>query len=286
MSFLAAASTDLTVQHAGHDWPVRFSAPEGACKGLILALHGGGGDGPQFDEGAGWTKKAIAAGFAVAVPSGLPAQPGRQPEFRTNPRMWNSGQLPPGAPRARIDDLGFFQKLLETCEAKVGDVPVFLAGHSNGSGMAFRLAAAWPDRIRAIAGVSGQMPAEFGQQPKFGVPTLLFAGDADPITPWAGGQSRTPWGQKQNEAWLDAMARWSVWMGGPEKPIVAEDDADQTVYEFKGTDPRTLVRLVRLKGHGHAWPGAAKTAIDRAMGPNTSQLDATDAAIEWFQSRL
>jgi hypothetical protein len=53
------------------------------------------------------------------APDGLPARADREANFRTNPQLWNSGQLRPNSPRAAVDDVAFTRDLLDLLKEKV-----------------------------------------------------------------------------------------------------------------------------------------------------------------------
>jgi len=86
---------------------------------LVLALHGGGGDGTNMLKNNGLADKADSAGFILVCPNGLPAIPGMKGNFMANPPMWNSGQLPARSPRSKIDDVKFIADLLDQLKSKI-----------------------------------------------------------------------------------------------------------------------------------------------------------------------
>jgi polyhydroxybutyrate depolymerase len=133
----------------------------------------------------------------VVAPDGLPSRTDRRTNFLLNPRLWNSGQLPEGSPRARVDDVAFFRTLLDDIirRTPVDTTRIFVTGHSNGAGMTFRLGAELSDRVAAIAPVMGQNYRR-GTVPTRALPTLYLVGDADPLNALAGGESRLPWGKR------------------------------------------------------------------------------------------
>lgn len=271
-----------TFQHQGVDWKYQLAVPEGKVKGLIIGMHGAGGNGPQFAENTRIIKPANLRGYAVLIPTGRPANPLKAPNFSLNPNLWNSGNLNPGSARAKIDDVGFFEALLAQIEPDLGKVPLFITGHSNGSGMTYQLAVRWKSKVRAIASVSGQLPPELVSKADKAVPSLFICGSEDTISPWMGGESSTPWGNKRSRPVLEMLKLWGRWNGIKGEFKESKPSSEQTEYEMLGSDRRQVVRVVRLEGHGHAWPSGTKTAIDLAMGPNVTKFDATKAILDWF----
>jgi len=279
----ATVGQSQSLDHEGQTWRYLFAKPIGKAKGLILALHGGGGNGPQFDRTARWTAKAVASGYAVVVPTGQPVRSGQTPNFQTNPNVWNSGQLNPGSPRTFTNDVDFLAKLRDRCRETTGEVPVFLTGHSNGAAMALRTSAAWGDTVAGVAVMAGQFPKSLGTPPKQGIPMLYIAGELDELTPWRGGDSQTPWGRKANEPVLDMVGRWVKWQGIDANPIESSGKGYRT-YQWGAVDSRRQARIVRIDGHGHAWPGGVPTAIDRSMGPASDAVDATNEILSFFDA--
>jgi polyhydroxybutyrate depolymerase len=69
----------------------------------------------------------------------------------------------------------------------VDSLRVYITGMSNGAMMAYRLAAEIPERIAAIAPVSGMVKTDPGAVlPP--MPVLHFHGTGDAYAPWAGGR--------------------------------------------------------------------------------------------------
>jgi polyhydroxybutyrate depolymerase len=274
------------LEHDGIKWEYSLIAPKVKLKGLIIAMHGAGGNGPQFAENSRIIKAANERGYAVLVPTGQPAQAGKPANFRTNPNLWNSGQIPPTSPRTKIDDLGFFEALVKRAEAKLGKTPLFITGHSNGSGMTYQLAMNWKSRVRAIASVSGQVPYKLAEKADQPIPSLFICGSEDPISPWNGGESNSPWGKKDSRSVLTMLKLWARWQGIESDFVESGPSDNERAFEARGEDPRQIVRVVRLEGHGHAWPGGTRGFADRMMGPNVATFDATKAILDWFDKYL
>lgn len=273
-----------TIEVDGNRWSYVFSKPEGKAKGLILAMHGGGGSGPQFDESAHWSQKATAAGFAVVLPTGLPARPTLPGNFRTNPHVWNSGQLNPRSPRTKINDLAALERILSRCQAELGDVPIFLTGHSNGAGMSFRVAREWPDKVTAMGMMSGNLHTATGDPGKKPIPTLWIVGEKDPLTPFAGGTTKMEfWGtEKENRPVLETAAEWAKWNGFAGE--VARSEGKQGVREYRYGN---VVWVWECLGHGHAWPGGKKDELPESiMGPDVTKVDATNEIVKFFAEQL
>ncbi|MBA4291842.1 hypothetical protein C0431_02630 [bacterium] len=273
-----------TIEVEGNQWSYIFSKPAGKAKGLILAMHGGGGSGPQFDESAQWSQKATAAGFAVVLPTGLPSRPGLAGNFRSNPHVWNSGQLNSRSPRTKVDDLAALEKILARCQAELGDVPFFVSGHSNGAGMSFRVASEWPDKVRAVGIMSGNLHVPAGARGKKPIPTLWIVGEKDPLTPFAGGTTKMEiWGtEKENRPVLETATEWAKWNGFQGE--VKQRAEREGVREYRYGN---VVWVWECLGHGHAWPGGKKDELPESiMGPDVTTVDATSEIVKFFGEQL
>ncbi len=230
---------------------------------VVLLLHGAGGSGEWMVGETRWDEKAAAEGILVIAPDATRPNPQLPPRFYTNPAVWNDGSGRPPATRvAHVDDIGFLGQILDEVSRRwpVDPAQIYVAGFSNGAGMAFRLARELAGGLAAIAAVSGYDPG--GRRPARPVPTLYMVGTRDPLIPVAGGEVTKQW-------WADSQTR------RPVREMLARWDADNGL-------PTTAVFV---DGLGHHWPGGKAGLNHRIAGPPSNEVDATAAACEFFQSR-
>ena len=103
---------------------------------------------------------------------------------------WNAG---PGccgfAQEHDVDDVGFVSTLLEDLAARhpIDNARIFVTGHSNGSMMAYRVAAEMPSRIAGVVGVAGTMQLP-SVKPRGPVPILHIHSEDDPRAFYEGGE--------------------------------------------------------------------------------------------------
>src|SRR5262245_1071881 len=116
---------------------------------LVMMIHGAGGSAEFAADETGWSSLADREGFAVVYPEGVPVRPPKAPKFLTNPQEWNDG-----SGRGRQDDVGFLLEILDDLDG-IDTRRVYVAGFSNGAGIAFRLAAEHAGRVAALAPVAG-----------------------------------------------------------------------------------------------------------------------------------
>jgi polyhydroxybutyrate depolymerase len=252
---------------------------------LVLMLHGAGGTGTGALDKDGWSVKADKEGFIAVAPDGLPAQARSSPNFFTNPAIWNSGQLKPRSPRAAIDDVAFIRQLLDELKEKVpyDENRVFCAGHSNGGGMTFRLAAELSERFTAIGTVAGRLDLA-DPKPKKPLPSLYILGTKDPLMPIDGGEVKLPWGRRQNPPVGEMLAVWAKALEcEPDPKTISEKDGVKKVeYASKSSGP--TLSVIYIEGHGHHWPGGERTLPESMVGPITTKLNATDTLWDFFKA--
>lgn len=116
---------------------------------LVIALHGGGGNGKTMVPR--WADKARAEGIVVAFPDGV----GRDGRMAT----WNAGGCCGQAMATKSDDVGFIGALIdELVRSGVADPKrVYVTGMSNGGMLTHKVAIALSGKIAAAAVVAGAM---------------------------------------------------------------------------------------------------------------------------------
>jgi polyhydroxybutyrate depolymerase len=243
---------------------------------VVLALHGAAMNGPMMTVFCGLNKKADEAGFIVVYPSGGAGMG----IFLT----WNAGGR---TGKDRPDDVAYIRAALDDLGSvvKVDPKRVYATGMSNGGMMCYLLAAELPDRIAAVAPVSGTMVIEKAS-PKRPVPIMHFHGTADTLVPFDGLRKDAPkFGRFKSVE--DSIKTWVKIDGCNDKPesVSLPDKAkDGTTIERRtyghGKDGTEVV-LVVIKGGGHTWPGE-KPLVD-FIGKSTKNISANDLIWEFFQ---
>ncbi len=253
---------------------------------LVLVLHGGGGTHRAMVR---LTKKRFDAladrdGFFVVYPQGID-------------NSWNDGRSDriSGAHRKGIDDVGFFSKLIDhlIAEYPIDADRIFATGISNGGLMSFRLGCSLPDKIRAIAPVTAQIPSAIEPlcRSESAVSLAVFNGTEDPLVPYDGGQI-TVIRQQRGEVLStnETIEFWRRKIGcSPqaavtELPDVAEDGTRVTKIEYAQCKNESKVVLYRIDGGGHAWPGGHQYLPMRWIGRTTRDIDGCDKIWEFFRS--
>lgn len=262
---------------------------------LVMMIHGAGGSAANVIEKMNWKDYGDRKAFVTLFPNGTPKDEIRPESFRNNPQTWNSGSaksLAAGEESANakgIDDVGFLAALLSDVFGKlpIDRQRVFVTGHSNGSGMAYRFASVHPELVSAIGVCAGH----FFQDPKplvIPVPLIQIIGDQDPFTPLYGGKAGIFGRTSEAPPALKAPTDWATMQGFASAPYLLLDDPRQRILYWGPYPPRAgapCVESIILKNHGHNWPNRdGKGLPGLLVGPSVDFFDATETMWEFFKS--
>ncbi len=253
---------------------------------LLLVLHGGSGTsrGMLRLTNGRFNQLADRDGFYVVYPQGID-------------RSWNDGRPDKisGAQRKGIDDVGFLRALIEHLAARypIDSDRIFVTGISNGGLMSFRLGCSLPDKIRAIAPVTAQIPSALESlcRSESSVSLAVFNGTEDPLVPYNGGQITVF--RQQRGAVLSTDKTINVWRQkigcSPEAvvtelPDVAADGTRVTRIEYSRCNNRSKVILYRIEGGGHTWPDGRQYLPVRRIGRTTRDINGCDEIWGFFRS--
>jgi polyhydroxybutyrate depolymerase len=288
---LTAGDHRIAVSHGGLARAYIVHVPPHATGPLpvVIALHGGGGNGAQQQRYCGLDRVADREGFLAVYPDGT----GRLSRML----VWNAGTCCGRAPLEGIDDVGFIRSVVEDLGRRtpVDRARVYATGHSNGGMMSYRLAAEAPDLVAAIVPVAGSMVlARF--KPTLPVPVMhihsvddpraLYTGGLGPPFPFTSTRVLHPPVEEQ-------LAKWITHDGCPDKPTVEKTLVGQRGSQDEGNTATKLVYgpcgtgatvvLWKLTGSGHVWPGADRT-FSGVLGRTTHLLDANEEAWAFFKN--
>ena len=220
---------------------------------LLIALHGGLGSGTQFEKQTGFDGLAEANGFIVAYPYGWGTGP-RHGIART----WNGGSCCGPAMKQHVDDVTFIKLVIRQIESRYPVDPrrVFVAGHSNGGIMAYRLACQLSGTVAAI-GVQSTSLELRPCQPTEPVSLLHIHGTADKNIPIDGGVGDEGVAQLTFNPPIDGVRTLAAANGCQAVPSTSTDpaNADLTIERWASCHPGIDVELVKVTGAAHAWMG-------------------------------
>jgi polyhydroxybutyrate depolymerase len=257
---------------------------------LVMMLHGAGGSAKNVIESTGWTELGEKEGFVTIVPNGTPRNEKRSESFIGNPQTWNSGgkqSLAAGdfsATAKNIDDVGFLGALIDKVQHEINIDPkrIYVAGHSNGAGMAYRFAFERADLVAAVGVVAGHFFLE--PKPLHNVVSLIqIVGDKDPFTPMAGGDITIAGRTATVPPALQSPRSWATMLGLAPEPKVLQDDEKLKILLWGPSQDGTEVRSIVIKGHGHAYPSPTdRFHPSMLFGPTAKTLNATEKMWQFF----
>ncbi len=274
----------------------RPPSPDGARRlPALIVLHGGHGDADRMDKLATASLRRLAAekGVLLVYPEGIRYETG----VRTR---WNDGR---SDEFSTVDDVGVLSALIDrlvaTCNADPGRV--YVAGISNGAGMALRVACDLSDKVAGVAAVAASMTRKLSLEcrPSRPVPVLIMTGTKDPFVPWEGGTDPGIWwiGKRGERARSigeilpvpEGARFWARANGCPPAASVAyepdRDPKDGTRVRRETFGPcrgGSRVALYAVEGGGHTWPGGWQYLPELMVGRTSRDIDANDVICRFF----
>lgn len=233
---------------------------------LIIVLHGFTGTAKAMQRKTDFDTLARRDGSVVAYPNG-------------QARRWNDGAIAREGP----DDVAYLSALIAAliADGRADPRRVFITGHSNGGGMALRMACARPDLIAGISVVAMNAARTQPCPSAKPVPAFFIHGMQDPIVRAAGS---APTGR--HGGYLSGAATLDIWSKrnrctGQAITLRPQPPSSTTYTKYRGCAARLF--HLDIADHGHEWPGAGPRA--RAIqGPATTQVDAADVSWQFFMS--
>lgn len=210
---------------------------------LVFNLHGYTSNATQQQAYSNFMPIADTAKFLVVYPEGTNP---------TGPQYWNAG-FGPGA-----NDVLFMSDLIDSLDLayNIDLNSVYSCGMSNGGIMSYYLACNLPNRIAAIASVTGSMlNAWFTCVPNRPFPVMEIHGTNDATVPYNGDGTFKH---------IDSVVKkWRVFNNCNPTPVTTNvpdinttDGATATHYKYTGGTSGTEVELYKVNNGAHTWPGA------------------------------
>jgi polyhydroxybutyrate depolymerase len=256
---------------------------------LVVSFHGAGSNAEVMRSYTRMDRSADRDGYIVVYPNGSSGWQGR---FLT----WNAGNCCGPAVALAVDDVGFSLAVLDdvSSRAAVDAARVYATGLSNGSMMAYRLAAEASERIAAVAGVAGTMSlTRFA--PRRPVPVMHIHSVQDHIARYDGGFG-PPSGlldtRTLNVSVEDFLRKWLDFDGCSLKPALVDtvagapgtpDETHSAIRRvYRPCRQGTEVVLWQLSGAGHVWPGGIRDYNPQFLGTGTAVIDANTEIWKFF----
>jgi polyhydroxybutyrate depolymerase len=250
---------------------------------LVIALHGGGGNGQKMERLSRLSLLADQYDFIVAYPDALE-------------RHWNDGRGVEKyrSQRENIDDVGFISKMIDAIavDYNIDARRVYVTGASNGAMMSLRLSCDLADKITAIAPVIGSMPENLVSNcsPARPVPLMMINGTDDPLVPWEGGHVHVF--RKKLGKILSVPQTIDFWAAkngcSPDPQITVMPDTDPEdgtrvqKSAYRHCDTGADVVLYEIKGGGHTWPGGYQYLPEFLIGKTNRDINASETIWNFF----
>lgn len=243
---------------------------------LILVLHGIFSSAEAIAGFSDFNRASDEKEFIVCYPQGYKDS-------------WSIGINVGPAPKAGIDDLTFFDLLLDTL---VDDYPidtskVFLSGISNGGFMASNLVSRSSSRFSGIALVCANMfaPIEDFSSDAKPMKVLLIGGTDDPLLKYNGDKFRRKYEflgfPKTIAYWEDRNKYAQI----SDSIIIDNVPGDKTaVIRYYNASPGNphIIEHYKIVGGGHAWPGRKKDFKSNFLGRITREINAAELISDFF----
>ncbi|BDA80021.1 hydrolase [Leptospira kobayashii] len=261
--------------HAGNNQKEAESRPANS-RPLLIVLHGRLGSGLQVMEQSRFNGLADRESFVVVYPNGYS-------------RSWADGRGKTPADKEKIDDVSFLEEMISYVKDRynIDSSKVFIVGHSNGGFMVQRMAAEKPHLFKAAVSIAAQLSKEVVKKwtPKSDLSVAFMSGTEDPTVPYYGGYVRDGGEILSVE---DSFDRWKTWNGCSGRATITKKDEkpDETsleIFSYTECKNNTIVRLYKVIGGGHSWPGRKSSIPIIFRGKLTEELDATEEAWNFFK---
>ncbi len=235
-----------TIMHDGLTRDYRLHLPTNYVEGdelpLVFNLHGYTSQAIEQEFYTSMSTVADNNNFIVCHPNGI-----------------NNAWVVGFQGESNVDDVGFIDALIDELSSlySINARKIYSTGMSNGGYMSFKLACELPNRIAAIASVTGSMvPGEQNScNPGRAIPVMQIHGTADPTVPYAGAVHALA---------TETLVDWWVNNNGcATEPAVTdvpdidtEDGCTAELYEYTSCNDNTKVEFYKVTGGEHTWPGA------------------------------
>jgi polyhydroxybutyrate depolymerase len=278
---------------------MRPSSATSELRPLLILLHGHGGSA-EFMLGQvpilgystlAWRQIAEREGILVIAPNGVDGADGNS--------AWNDCRAD-AASNSTADDVGFISALIDRAILEYHADPkrIYVFGHSNGGGMAYRLGIELAPRLAAIGVQSMLMPARSSCKPAaFPMPVFVSHGTQDQVIPYGseamGGAVLT--GRGTGLSAEESVAVWRHLAALPETPGIYQfphlnptDPTSATRFVW-GSDPNGLqVCFLRIEGGGHVH--ASKTEefplqLRKLVGEMNHDVDTAEEVWSFFKGK-
>lgn len=253
---------------------------------LVIALHGGGGDGRKLERSTlgKFNRLAEKDTFIVVYPDGFE-------------KHWNDSRTRTkySANNENINDVKFISYLIDELSKSypIDKQRIYATGPSNGGMMSFRLGCSLSHRLAAIAPIIATMPVNQYKicKPQAPIAVLIMNGTQDPLVPYNGGNITL--GKKQLGKVTSTVESVQFWVKHNQcntTPVIRtlpdRDKTDNSTVEvnyYKRGKQNTEVILYKIIGGGHTIPETTQYLSKKIIGELNRDIDACQIIWEFFK---
>lgn len=219
---------------------------------LLVLLHGYTFDGAEQEKRFGLTRLADEQGILYAIPDGTKDEIGV--------RFWNATDGCCNQFGAEVDDVAYLRALIADVKRRYNVDPkrVYLAGHSNGGFMAYRMACDASELIAGVVSLAGATWSDITRcKPKDAVAVLQVHGDQDVIIKYGGGRfAKNPGEYPAARTTVTQWAQLDACSGaladtGMTMDLDASIMGQETKVERYSGCSQSAVELWTMRGSGH-----------------------------------
>ena len=215
---------------------------------LVFNLHGFTSNAFQQEIYSGMNTVSDSARFIVCYPDGIG-------------QAWNVGW----SFGSTADDIGFISAMIDefTETYNINTDRVYSCGMSNGGFMSYHLACNLPERIAAVASVTGSMvPGSIADcTPEIARPIMEIHGTADPTVPYEGSASIALPIETVVNHWVTANECLLVSDTTDYPDINTDDNCTASRINYSDCEGEKMISFIKVFNGGHTWPGTSITFI-------------------------
>ena len=247
-----AQTTVETLEHDGITRSYRIHLPPDfdpqESLPLVFNLHGFTSNAFQQEIYSGMNTVADSARFIVCYPDGIG-------------QAWNVGW----SFGSTADDIGFISAMIDVFATNynINTNRVYSCGMSNGGFMSYHLACNLPEKIAAIASVTGSMvPGSLADcTPDPARPIMEIHGTADPTVPYEGSANIALPIESVVSHWLTANDCLLTPDTTDYPDINTGDNCTASRIDYRNCEDDKIISFIKVFNGGHTWPGSSITFI-------------------------
>lgn len=249
---------------------------------LVFVFHGGGGTALRMDRFTKFSDLAEKEKFIVVYPQGIQ-------------NHWNDGRIVDVTENngKAVDDVAFVKVMLDSLvtDYRIDEKRIFSTGLSNGGFFSNLLAVELSEKFAAIAPVIGGISEPLAKKfnPKKPISVFILQGTEDKLVPYNGGTVAGNRGKFISTD--DAIKLWTNHNKTKKDAIRGNlpdtnkrDGCTTETFLWTNGKNNTEVKLFKLNGGGHTWPGGSQYLPKLIIGNVCRDFNATDIIWEFFKT--